>query len=414
MRLLSLRSGRVSVKTNPHPAIHTTTSIRDTLRVSQRNLMTVGMPSCGRFPGTAGWWGKPSEAVDSLAIWGTVKAAREIISERMWPPSLLTAAATLPIEVALIIDDVSPSYFAAVGGPIPATDPDNGFSSLLHYMPAHELARAGIPYRNYLLTDLLLPAFQTDVLPTLKLVIFANALRVPASVVQYINGTLASCNRTLLWLWAAGVVKDDGQAGPTLDPTGPAVITGLPLVVGAGSIPLQADIDGFAFPYFGPGYYPIAPWFSLAQTLSGREVVPADVKVLARYHSNRRAAMISAKRAEHTVIFSGAIKIPTELYTRIAVDAGCHVYIKTAEDIVETGGQALMVVAGDPKLKAKRTVTLPTKVAKVEDGSGMLSGNGSVATVCVECAVFDTGMMAPGDVALFFVTPADALIKTDG
>ena len=404
----------LSVKTNPHPEIHTTTTIKDTIRVLQRNLMTVGMKSCGSylydldgFPGKAGWWGKPSEAADSQAIWSTVKAAREIISERMWPPSdsLPIVTATLPIEVALIVDDVSPSYFAAIGGPIPSADPNEGFSSLLHYMPAHELARAGIPYRNYLLTDLLLPAFQSDVLPTLKLVIFANALRVPASVAQYINGTLASGNRTLLWLWAPGVVKD-GQSGPTLDPTGPAVITGLPLVMGAGSIPLQADIRGFAFPYFGPGDYPIAPWFSLAQSPSGRESVPVDVEVLARYHSNHRAAMIRAKRANHCVIFSGAIKIPTELYTKIAFDAGCHVYIKTAEDIVETGGQVLMVVAGDPKLsKAKRTVTLPTKVAKVEDGSGLLGGKGSVSTLCEECAAFDTATMAPGDVALFFITP---------
>ena len=39
----------LSVKTNPHPEIHTTTSIRDTLRVLQRNLMTVGMRSCGCY-----------------------------------------------------------------------------------------------------------------------------------------------------------------------------------------------------------------------------------------------------------------------------------------------------------------------------------------------------------------------------
>ena len=39
----------LSAKTNPHPEIHTTTSIRDTLRVLQRNLMTVGMRSCGCY-----------------------------------------------------------------------------------------------------------------------------------------------------------------------------------------------------------------------------------------------------------------------------------------------------------------------------------------------------------------------------
>ena len=105
-------------------------------------------------------------------------------------------------------------------------------------------------------------------------------------------------------------MKDD-EKGPTFDPTGPATITGLPLVMGAGSIPLQADISGFAFPYFGPGYYPIAPWFSLAKD------APADVEVLARYHSNHRAAMVSAKRADHTVIFVGVIKLPTEVYTKV-------------------------------------------------------------------------------------------------
>ena len=191
---------------------------------------------------------------------------------------------------------------------------------------------------------------------------------------------------------------------PTLDPAGPATITGLPLVMGPGSIPLQADISGFAFPYFGPGYYPIAPWFTLAKSPAGHEVVPNAVEVLARYHANHRAAVISAKRSQHTVIFSGAIKIPTEVYTKIAVRAGCHVYVETAEDIVEIGGRALMVIAGDRELKAKRTVTLPTKAAKVEDGSAMLDGDGTMTTVCVECVEFETAVMAPGDVALFFVT----------
>ena len=102
----------------------------------------------------------------------------------MWSALPSSTGALLSIEVALIVDDISPSYFAAVGGPIPASDPDKGFSSLLHYMPAHELARAGIPYRNYLLTDLLLPSFQTDILPTLKLVIFTNALRVSAPLAR--------------------------------------------------------------------------------------------------------------------------------------------------------------------------------------------------------------------------------------
>ena len=74
-------------------------------------------------------------------------------------------------------------------------------------------------------------------------------------------------------------------------------------------------------------------------------------------------------------------------------------------EIVEVGGRALMVIAGDRELKAKRTVTLPTKAAKVEDGSAMLDGDGTMATVCVECVVFETATMAPGDVALFFVTP---------
>ena len=68
-----------------------------------------------------------------------------------------------------------------------------------------------------------------------------------------------------------------------------------------------------------------------------------NVEVLARYHANHRAAVISAKLSHHTVILSGAIKIPTEVYTMIAVGAGCHVYLETAEDIVEIGGRAVMV-----------------------------------------------------------------------
>jgi hypothetical protein len=386
----------------------------DTLAVLKRNLLTVGLHSAATylydldgFPGKAGWWGRPAAKPESEAIWALVQAT----ATRLWPADGGGSGGTLvevalPLEVALIVDDISSSYFEAVGGPIPAADPDNGFSSLLQYMLAHALSRTGIPFRNYLLADLRLPSFQSEVLPSLKLIIFANTLRVPAPVRAYIKGALTGGGRTLLWLWAPNAVQDDSgggsSTGPTFDPSGPANITGLPLVMGSGgAISLQADIAGFAFPYFGYSGYKVAPWFTVAKQATG-------VKVLASYHTNKLPAVVSAMLGggptRHTMIFSGAVKLPTEVYTKIAVAAGCHPYVKTTSDIVDTGGSggALMLVAGDPKLKAARTVTLPAKAAKVEDGSDLV-GN-KTKLVCTACTSFETPVLAPEGVALFWVT----------
>ena len=106
----------LSVATNKNPEIHTTTTIRDTAAVLKRNLLTTALHSAATylydldgFPGTAGWWGRPNEPSESSSIWATAKAAREIARDRLWRQ---TNASLVPVEIALIVDDVSPAYFA--------------------------------------------------------------------------------------------------------------------------------------------------------------------------------------------------------------------------------------------------------------------------------------------------------------
>ena len=393
----------LSVATNKNPEIHTTTTIRDTSAVLKRNLLTTALHSAATylydldgFPGKAGWWGRPNEPSESSSIWATVKAAREIARDRLWRE---TNASLVPVEIALVVDDVSPAYFATAGGPIPPTDPDLGFSSVLHYMPAHELARTGAAFRTFLLSDLLLPSFQTEVLPSLKLIVFANALRIEPAVRSYIGTTLAQGGRTLLYIWAPNSIHEDSEGAVSFDASGPAAITGLPLVQGPGESSLQADISGFAFPYFGPSYG-ISPWF----TLDGS---PPGVSVLASYRSSKRPAVVKKSFGSHTVVFSGAVMLPTEVYTKIARAAGVHMLLTTASDVVDVGGTALMVVAGDPTLHAAREISLPRRFgAVIGASSGAYLGDAnatSTQTVCKRCDGFKTAEMAPGDVSLFFL-----------
>lgn len=402
----------LSIKSNPHPEIHTTTTLQDTLRVLKRNLVTSAMHNVATYLydlDSKGWWGLPGQQQESEAIWSTVRGATQELSARIWPQSSTFGSTSdeIEVEIALIVDDFSPAYFETAGGPIPRTNPDLGFSSLLNYHPAHALARIGAPFRNYLLTDLLLPEFQSDVLPSLKLIIFANCVHVPRTVSNYINRTLWHSDRTLLWLWAPNVIAEEpgenvqGGGAVHFDPSGPARITGLPLRMGAGESSLQADIAGFAFPYFGPSSYKIAPWFYV--DTAAADASNLQLEVLAQYHESKLPALVRGSLPSGaTSIFSGAVMVPTEVYAKIAKSSGCKIILDTASDVVEVGGAGLMLVAGDPSLpRARRTVHLPSAVSKVEDLSNVLTANATAPTVCHNCSSFRTALVAPGDVLIY-------------
>ena len=471
--------------------IHRTATVAASAQVLARNLMTSALHGVGTYlydMNAQGWWGQPSRPAESRALWSVVAQARQYTKDRMgWPPHTLAeqrlradkrtvvgtdvlpepsstnassnvlararpaagrpvrvhaqwptlhVSATARIQVALIIDDASPAYFGTQGGPIPWGDPGNGFSSALHYWPSHALARLGAPFRTYLIRDLLLPAFQNEVAPALRLVVFANALHIPDTVMAYVQGTLASGNRTLLWVWAPNCIRLNTTTGEaSFDPTGPATLTGVPITVGKGEASLEVIAPTLTVPVFGPGYT-VAPWFYINTTTPTR---PPGMVVLARYRSSQLPAIVSLAPTpgtpNYTTVFSGTVNLPTELLASIAAQAGVHLFLgnqdggqdQTTRDIVDVGVVAgnrdaghnavlLIVASSHSALPAPRNVTLPQTAAAVtytSFGTGHGHGHGAFGptsathsttiVVCRNCSQFQTPLMAPGDVGVFYI-----------
>ena len=92
----------------------------------------------------------------------------------------------------------------------------------MHAQPLHALAGLGVPFRTFLLSDLLLDTFPVE---SLKLIVLANALKIPDEIQAAIRTKLQGGGRTLFYLYGPGFLDRHGEV--SLE--GPAAITGLPL-----------------------------------------------------------------------------------------------------------------------------------------------------------------------------------------
>eukprot|EP01051_Picozoa_sp_SAG22_P005719 SAG22_NODE_349_length_11854_cov_8.087282_10_plen_180_part_00 len=97
------------------------------------------------------------------------------------------------------------------------------FTRLIEFLHA-----VGAPVRQHLLSDLAEPGFATD---SIKLAVFLNAWRVTPQVQAAIDSELKVSNKTLVFIYAAGIINDaTGKA----DPAGIVSLTELPLQRGQG------------------------------------------------------------------------------------------------------------------------------------------------------------------------------------
>ena len=98
----------------------------------------------------------------------------------------------------------------------------------------------GAPFRQDLLSGVLAPNFPAD-----QLVIFANALQMRPGILSAIREKLAvpipgGSKRTLLFIWAAGMIDGDGGSG-VLDGVGPGRLLGMGLRRGPGELPRTSE-----------------------------------------------------------------------------------------------------------------------------------------------------------------------------
>lgn len=360
-----------------------------------------------------GWFGRRTHPVQSTQLWDMHAAVRNRFQDHFQINNASSQPASF--EIAVLVDDMSAAYIAPPGGPsaFPLNSTDAQHGSLSYFMyaqPLHSLAQVGAPFRTFLLSDVLLPMFPAK---QLKLVIITGAMCVTDEIAAAIDDKLKSHGRTILWLYAPGVISADTGA---LDPMGPARLTGLPLSLGPGSIPLEAHADatGGTLGGLSPGgSYNVTPWFGLLRQPNNSSQTAA-VNTIANYSSQKSwAAIVSQRFASHTAVFSGVLNLPARVLQRFAAAAGAHRWTNGTDDAVESAGNLLMLIGGHSGDAQSRLVQLPAAAVAVYDDSTMAlpsttAGRGPASKppgrlVCTRCLSFATEPLLVGDVRLYWI-----------
>jgi hypothetical protein len=253
--------------------------------------------------------------------------------------------------------------------------------------PSATLSTLGAPVRHYLLSDLTHPQFSAE---GVKVAVFPNAFHVDATTRQAIRDKLEKDGRTLVYLYAPGLLDDTEVASVS----NVEDLTGLSLVwdLNPASLstelqdagPIQAVRD-LAGQRYGPTYG-VAPWFYSDD--------PQAV-ILGRYFGRGQPSLVLRDFGTHRVVFSGSPGIPASVYRGIVQHAGAHLYTADVGDIVEASGNALMlhVTSGGP-----RTITLPVTATTVTEDT-----LGNETTACTNCSTFQTFSFDSGGIAVYWL-----------
>jgi hypothetical protein len=113
------------------------------------------------------------------------------------------------------------------------------------------------------------------------------------------------------------------------------------------------------------------------------------------------AALVRAKLAAHTSVFSASPGMPVELWAALAVTAGVHMFVDNSKctswevgDVIDVRGRFLMLHASSSCApgRTSRTLMLPFPATVRNEAN---------VAVCHGCTSFTTDPMDPGDVQLF-------------
>ena len=396
---------------------------KSSLQVLQRNLWTTAAHHAGIYwyeMTEDGWFGRSStmfprqpRATDqSEQLWGIFRSVRARLREHHRFDTQPLAARP---QVALLIDDTSANYIRLLGGPgspcvgDSCPSPDL-FSKLMHEGAVTLASSLGAPVRTFLLSDVLLDKFPAE---QLRLVVFINALSVSNEVAVAVQRKLHQRNTTLLYLYAPGVIHaETGQ----LDLTGPTALTGLPLR--AAAVPetpalalhttmSQTTDDGSnaTVRAFGAAGYVVQPYFGIPHAECTRD---NSLLCEGNYTGTSVSSLVTRQFDQHRVIFSGALSPPGWLYARLAHEAGAHRWSDATDDIVEVGGNLLVVISG---VASSRTLSLPTTAGAIFDDTALNSSYGGVdgtalpgVRVCSNCSRFQpVETWAPGEVHVYWI-----------
>ena len=315
-------------------------------------------------------------------------------------------------QVAVFVDELS-MLRQPLTGSSKSSDYDRMMNTTIGSL--QELNKAGVVYRQYLLSDLLSDKIPLD---HINVAIFLNAYQVSPEIQAAITTKLQKNGKSLFYIYAAGLfagpkevisadytaiegLKTAGNAnlpGPpesistTLSNLLPpayassatastnymSTLTGITIERGSGALkgPITTQIQ---YPINGTTPAPFGitdgdlldPWFYVSD--------PEAVS-LGHYTNNNQTSLVWKGFNGYSVFYSALPMVPAAFYRSVAISSGTHLFTDHLMDEVEAGGNTLVVNVKDTQT---RTISLPFTVNQiVEDRDG-------VTTVkCTQCSEF--------------------------
>ncbi|MCP3100549.1 chitobiase/beta-hexosaminidase C-terminal domain-containing protein [Myxococcus sp. K15C18031901] len=326
------------------------TTIDETNRLMVRDGITAAIHGTGLYYfdlSAQGWFGLPSQPVESASLWSTLKNTSTVAS------SVASAGSAYSPQIAVFVDEPSVAH-----QPLDGLGGDLAYPFALASLQSQveSLSRVGAPVRHHLFSDL-----ATMDTSNLRLAIFLDAYKLSDADRQRIQQKLAGGGRTLLYVYAPGVIDGNGNAA---DANLTATL-GMPVSRRAAGANFAAAsyVDGAAYPADGAGLalalgsFPLQYRVDVGASGGGlcanaASVNCLDSRMLSRYAGSTDVAFAVKRVADgfgsYKVAYAAAPGLPTSMLRDVARDAGVHVFSCTpggscVDAVVEASDNTLML-----------------------------------------------------------------------
>lgn len=224
-------------------------------------------------------------------------------------------------DVAVISSEQSEFY-------VGISNPNAQLSANFALTLKRTISTAGVPFNNYLIEDL-----ADGLIPNHKVYIFLNCFYLTSNQIAAIEN-LKNNNRTLVWIYAPGYIKDRSFNEIAMEQ-----LTGINFTLTAA---------GFENVYPDTTLFPTAPASYKGNVDNGtRNLSPrftpesGSTQIWGRY-SNGQPALISKNMGQWRSVYSATSGIPAEILRKIYSDAGVHIY-STANDVLNANNNWIML-----------------------------------------------------------------------